>query len=238
MVRWEHPTRGLVFPNSFIPIAESTDKIYKVDIQVLKQVCRDMRSWLDEGLPVVPVSLNFSRRSLLHPNVVADLKRLLEQYGIPGSMLEIEVTESQLLESLELVSPRVNEFRALGVRIAVDDFGTGYSNLDAISSFPFDRLKVDRQFVNGIAASERIAGLFHLIQGIATLFDAELLCEGLEVEGDLAWLAKRGANCVQGWYFSPACTPGAIVNILTKVRDRGQDVSPLNVEQLRDLLRA
>lgn len=238
LVRWQHPSRGLVFPDSFIPIAEGTDKIYQVDLRVLSQVCRDMRAWMDAGLPVVPVSLNFSRRSLLHADVIADLKGLLERYRIPGHMLEFEVTESQLLETLELVSPRVAEFRALGVRIAVDDFGTGYSNLDAISSFPFDRLKVDRQFVNGVAGSERIAGLFHLIQGIATLFKADLLCEGLETEEDLGWLAERGACCVQGWYFSAARTPDAIVKILTALRDRGQDAVPLSVPQLRELLRA
>jgi diguanylate cyclase (GGDEF)-like protein len=237
LVRWQHPRRGMVFPNSFIPLAESTDKIYQLDLLVLAQVCRDMRGWLDAGLPVVPVSLNFSRRSLLHPQGIADLKRVLDCHAIPGHMLEFEVTESQLLETVELVAPRVAEFRALGARIAVDDFGTGYSNLDAISSFPFDRLKVDRQFVNGVAGSERVAGLFHLIQGIGELFKAELLCEGLEEEADLAWLAQRGAVCVQGWYFSAARTPDAIVGILKALSARATDAPPLNVQQLRDLLK-
>jgi diguanylate cyclase (GGDEF)-like protein len=238
LVRWQHPLRGMVFPNSFIPLAESTDKIYQLDLLVLAQVCRDMRGWMDAGLPVAPVSLNFSRRSLLHPQVIDDLRRVLDCYGIPGHMLELEVTESQLLETVELVAPRVAEFRALGARIAVDDFGTGYSNLDAISSFPFDRLKVDRQFVNGVAGSDRVAGLFHLIQGIAELFKAELLCEGLEEEADLAWLAQRGAVCVQGWYFSAARTPDAIVRILTALRERAPDAPPPTVQQLRDLLKA
>jgi diguanylate cyclase (GGDEF)-like protein len=236
LVRWQHPARGLVGPDRFIPVAEGSDQIYSVDLLVLTQVCRDMRAWLDAGLPVVPVSLNFSRRSLLHPGVIADLKRLLRQYRIPGELLEFEITESQLLETLELVSPRVNELRALGVRIAVDDFGTGYSNLDAINSFPFDRLKVDRQFVHGVADNPRVAGLFRLIQGIAELFDAELLCEGLEQEADLAWLAGRGATRVQGWYFSPARTPAQIVGILNALRARGPEAAPLTVPELRTLL--
>jgi diguanylate cyclase (GGDEF)-like protein len=238
LVRWPHPARGMIFPNSFIPLAESTDKIYQLDLLVLEQVCRDMRAWLNAGLPVVPVSLNFSRRSLLHPRVIDDLRQVLARHTIPGHLLEFEVTESQLLETVELVSPRVAEFRKLGARIAVDDFGTGYSNLDAISSFPFDRLKVDRQFVNGVAGSARIAGLFHLIQGIADLFNAELLCEGLEEEDDLRWLAERGADCVQGWYFSAARTPEAIVGILTALRDRAAGARPLTVLELRELLRA
>jgi diguanylate cyclase (GGDEF)-like protein len=238
LARWQHPARGLIPPNNFVPLAEGCDKIYQLDRRVLAQVCSDMRVWQDAGLPVVPVSLNFSRRSLLHPQVIADLQELLARYRIHGHMLELEVTESLLLETLELAAPRVAEFRALGVRIAVDDFGTGYSNLDAISSFSFDRLKVDRQFINGVAGNARTAGLFHLIQGIAELFQAELLCEGLEQEDDLEWLAERGAACVQGWYFSPARTPDAIVRVLGALRARALDAPPLSVPQLRQLLKA
>ncbi|NRR32631.1 sensor domain-containing phosphodiesterase [Oxalobacteraceae bacterium] len=236
LVRWQHPQRGLVLPQHFIGLAENTGKIYQLDLAVLRQVCQDLRGWRDAGLPVVPVSLNFSRRTLLHPQVLGDLKLLLRRFGIDGHMLELEVTESQLLDTLELVAPRVAAFRALGLRIAVDDFGTGYSNLDAISSFPFDRLKVDRQFVNGVAGSERVAGLFKLIQGIAELFKAELLCEGLEHEADLAWLAARGAHCVQGWYFSKARTADSIVRVLGCMRQRCAAAAPLTPPQLRQLL--
>lgn len=237
LVRWQHPERGLVPPSSFIAVAESSDKIYQLDLQVLEHVCRDMRAWLDAGLPDLPVSLNFSRRSLLHPDVIGDLQRLLAQYRIPGRLLEFEVTESLLMETPELLSSRVAQFRAMGIRIAVDDFGTGYSNLDAINSFPFDRLKVDRQFVHGVASSKRVAGLFRLIQGIAEVFDVELVCEGLELEEDRAWLAERGSHCVQGWYFSPARTPLDIAAILAAVKARGADAPPLTLEQLRALFK-
>ncbi|WP_195763902.1 sensor domain-containing phosphodiesterase [Pseudoduganella rivuli] len=237
LVRWQHPARGLVSPGSFIAVAESSDKIYQVDLQVLEHVCRDMRAWLDAGLPDLPVSLNFSRRSLLHPDVIGDLQRLLTLYGIPGRLLEFEVTESLLVETPELLSPRVAEFRAMGIRIAIDDFGTGYSNLDAINSFSFDRLKVDRQFVHGVASNKRVAGLFRLIQGIAEVFDVELVCEGLELEEDRAWLAERGSHCVQGWYFSPARTPRDIAAILAAVKARGADAPPLSLDELRALFR-
>ncbi|GGC62316.1 sensor domain-containing phosphodiesterase [Undibacterium terreum] len=236
LVRWQHPEKGLIMPNAFIPLAESTNKIYPLDHQVLRQVCRDMRQWMDSGLDIVPVSLNMSRASLLHPSMVTDLRAALARYHIPGHMLELEITESQLLETQSLLSARVDEFRALGIRIAVDDFGTGYSNLDAINSFPFDRLKVDRQFVHGVSSNERIAGLFHLIQGIAELFKADLLCEGLEDAADLEWLSRRGANCVQGWYFSKSRTPDSIVSLLTRLRDRPQQALALSAAQLRDFL--
>ncbi|WP_394779520.1 EAL domain-containing protein [Undibacterium sp.] len=237
LVRWQHPVKGLILPDTFIPLAESTNKIYPLDCLVLEQVCKDMRQWMDAGLDIVPVSLNMSRASLLHPSMAADLRAAMDKYRIPGYMLELEITESQLLETQDLLSARVDEFRELGVRIAVDDFGTGYSNLDAINSFPFDRLKVDRQFVHGVAGNTRIAGLFHLIQGIAELFDADLLCEGLEDAADLQWLSRRGANCVQGWYFSKSRTPEEIVGLLARLRERPAGGKVLTAEELRDLLK-
>lgn len=237
LVRWQHPVKGLIFPQAFIALAESTNKIYPLDHLVLEQVCRDMREWLDSGLEIVPVSLNMSRATLLHPGMLADLRSVLATYRIPGHMLELEITESQLMETQSLLSARIDEFRALGVRIAVDDFGTGYSNLDVINSFPFDRLKVDRQFVHGVAGNERIAGLFHLIQGIAELFEAELLCEGLEDAADLQWLSERGANRVQGWYFSKSRSHESIARLLASLRDRPPGSPPLTAEQLHDFMK-
>jgi diguanylate cyclase (GGDEF)-like protein len=236
LVRWAHPQRGLVPPGEFIGLAESSDQIYALDRLVLLQVCADLRDWRAAGLPVVPVSLNFSRRSLLHPQAVADVTGALAAHGLPGTLLELEITESQLLEMPELVSQRVAQFRALGVCIAVDDFGTGYSNLDAISNFTFDRLKVDRQFVHGVAGNARIAGLFKLIQGMAELFGVELVCEGVEDEADLDWLLARGAACVQGWYFSRARTAPSTVALLAALGRRAPDAPPLDAAGLRRMM--
>jgi EAL domain-containing protein (putative c-di-GMP-specific phosphodiesterase class I) len=236
LARWQHPTQGLLMPAHFIKLAETSGKIYQLDNVVLTQVCRHLREWLDAGLEPVPVSFNYSRSSLLHRDVLKDFRDTLERFGIPAHLLELEITETELLENLVTISERVDQFRTLGVRIAVDDFGTGYSNLDALNSFPFDRLKVDRQFVVGVANSARVAGLFHLIQGIAVLFNAELLCEGVENAGDVQWLAQHGACQVQGMYFSPARSSAEIVRILTTLRERPGDAAPLDAEQLRALL--
>lgn len=237
LARWQHPTQGLLLPAQFIKLAETSGKIYQLDHVVLTQVCRHLREWLDAGLAPVPVSFNYSRSSLLHPGVLADFRATLERFRIPAYLLELEITETELLENLETIPERVAQFRALGVRIAVDDFGTGYSNLDALSSFPFDRLKVDRQFVDGVASNARVAGLFHLIQGIAALFNAELLCEGVERAEDVAWLAERGAWCVQGHYFSAELPSAGIMGILAKLHDRPADAAPLDAGRLRELLR-
>lgn len=150
----------------------------------------------------------------------------------------MEVNECELLASPELVSQRLAALRALGLRVAIDDFGTGYSNLDAITQFPFDRLKADRQFVHGVAGDARIAGLFKLIEGIARLFKAELLCEGVETAEDLAWLTERGAVCVQGWYFGAARDAASVAALLAAVRARASATAPPDVAQLRALLAA
>jgi sensor c-di-GMP phosphodiesterase-like protein len=127
----------------------------------------------------------------------------------------------------------VAELRRLGLRIAIDDFGTGYSNLDALTSFAFDRLKVDRKFVHGVANNPHTAGLLRLVQGIARLFDADLLCEGVEDEVDINWLREIGATRVQGWYFSQARPARAIDGLLRDLRDQAMR----GVPDLADLRR-
>ena len=237
LARWQHPTKGVVMPGHFIALAEGAGRIYQVDNIILDQVCCDLRQWLDAGFDSVPVSFNYSRTSLLNPNVIEDFKGVLEKYSIPGHMLELEITETQLLEDLQSVSLRVKKFRELGVHIAVDDFGTGYSNLDAIHNFPFDRLKVDRQFVNGVSNDERIAGLFELVRGIAKLFNAELLCEGVEHLEDLMWLKSRGACCVQGWYFSPARPKLEMDRILGEVQQQRTGSMAFDADEFRHVFR-
>ena len=236
LARWQHPVKGLVMPAQFIALAESTGQIYALDCRVLDHVCKDLRRWIDAGLIPVPVSFNYSRSSLLNPHVIMDFSNTLNKYSIPGKLLELEITETQLLENVESISQRVSCFRELGVRIAVDDFGTGYSNLDAIHSFPFDRLKVDRQFVHGVSSNARLAGIFQLIHGIADLFQAELLCEGLETIEDLRWLQSRHAFCVQGWYFSAARSFSEIEVILNRLRNRTERLTENGSESLLRIL--
>lgn len=234
LVRWRHPVYGLVGPAMFVPQAEGSGRIFELDMHVLDLVCHDLMDWRTRGLSAPPVALNFSRASLMHTQVFARLADILAATGVPGDLLEFEVTESQLLDSPTLLRQRISALRALGVRVAVDDFGTGYSNLDALTSFPFDRLKADRRFVHGVASDARTAGVFALIQGIAAVFDAELLCEGLEDEADLSWLAERGVHCVQGWYFSRAQPAPAIERVLQRFQQA--QAAPLSVPEMRALL--
>ena len=233
LVRWRHPEFGLVGPGMFVPQAETSGRIIELDLHVLELVCRDLGGWRARGVKLAPVSLNFSRVSLMHADVFARIGAVLERTGTPGSLLELEVTESVLLDSLQPLHARIAALRGLGVRIAVDDFGTGSSNLDALGNFHFDRLKVDRQFVHGVAGDRKKAGLFALIQGIAGVFHAELVCEGLEDEADLEWLVGRGAHCVQGWLFSRARPAREIEGVLQRFQAaRGRELSVPEVRKL------
>jgi EAL domain-containing protein (putative c-di-GMP-specific phosphodiesterase class I) len=234
LVRWRHPVLGLLGPNRFIALAEHAGDIVELDLHVLASVCGDLQAWLAEGLAPPTVSLNASRATLLHPEVLPRIQAILERSGVPGKLLEVEVTESLLLESPQPLSERVAALRGLGLRIAIDDFGTGYSNLDTLSSFHFDRLKADRRFVHGVASSERTAGLLALIHGVAAVFDAELLCEGVERQDDLDWLRTKNMSCVQGWYFSQARPAETVRGWLACLRERGGGLDPA---ALRALLR-
>lgn len=234
LVRWNHPQRGLLEPGTFVPHAEQAGRIFELDVYVLDRVCDDIQAWRAQGLEVAPVALNFSRASLMHSEIYERLAEALQRTGVPGELLEVEVTESLLSESRQMLHARVSALRALGVRVAVDDFGTGSSNLDALTAFPFDRLKADRQFVHGVSNDQRTAGVFAMIQGIAAVFDAELLCEGLEDEADLSWLEERGVHFIQGWYFSRAKSASAIAEVLLRFQ-REREVM-LTVPQMRALL--
>lgn len=207
LARWTHPVFGAVPTQNFVALAESSGHSFKLDMVVARLVCRMVRQWQDALLPAIPVSLNLSRATLTNPGLPEAIASLLAEYGLSGALLEVEVTEGQLLEAPQTLHKCVDTLRALGLRIAIDDFGIGYSNLDAIATLHFDRLKVDRRFVHGVADSATTASLFQLIQGVARVSGAELLCEGLERQIDLDWLRRNHAYCVQGWYFSTAQPP-------------------------------
>jgi len=220
LVRWQHPVHGLLFPGKFIPLAEKAGEIGALDKCVMRLVCADLKRWLDQGLDVPPVALNFARETLFEASFAAKCKEALSDYGVPGQLLECEVTESQCCNSA-ILQERLAGLRALGMRISIDDFGTGYANLDTLHQLSFDRIKVDRQFVQGVSRDARTAGLLGLIRGIAQQFDVEVLCEGVETASDAAWLTANGLPNVQGWHISAALGHTAAATAMHRVRTHG-----------------
>lgn len=229
LARWEHKELGFIPTHRFVTIAEKSGLIFKLDMKIFWEVCRAMRSWIDLGLKIVPISSNFSRKTLLNPTVVSEIKKILNEFNLPKGSIEIEISEDGFLEDTDAVTLIAKELRSLGLKISIDDFGTGLSNLSALRSFEFDRLKIDRQFVHNISLSPQTKSIFDLIKGVSDVFNVELLCEGVENLADLEILRQSGASCIQGWLFSAAMPKDSIPDILKRF-----DLSPDKRKELID----
>ncbi len=198
LMRWEHPERGPIHPIEFIPVAEDTGLIVAMGEWVIHEACREAMRWPDTLRIAVNVSPLQFRNSGFSNIVVQALSRS----GLAPHRLEIEITESIFLEGTDATLDILHGLRALGVRIALDDFGTGYSSLSYLRSFPFDKIKIDRSFVTGVAQDNGAAAIVRAIVDLATAFDMETTAEGVEDESQLAELRSQGCSSIQGFLFS------------------------------------
>ena len=206
LVRWNHPERGELYPDSFIPIAEETGTIVSIDRWVLLKACCQGRMW-QQAYPSDEhfiVSVNLSTRQLEEENVVENVKLALEVSGLRPEDLVIEITETFLLRNEEVGIARLEELRALGVRLAIDDFGTGYSSLSYLRHLPIDVLKIDRSFIDGLGRNEEDSALVHAILRLARSLNLEVIAEGVERADQRAALTDLQCKLAQGWFFSRA----------------------------------
>ncbi|WP_245496768.1 putative bifunctional diguanylate cyclase/phosphodiesterase [Lichenibacterium ramalinae] len=195
LIRWDHPVRGLVPPASFIPVAEQSDQILAIGRWVLEEACREAATWIDDR----HVAVNVSSVQLRSPRLLEHLISALTTSGLPADRLEIEVTETALIESGEKVSEILTAIRTLGVKVAMDDFGTGYSSLSHLRQLPFDRIKIDRSFVaNAMTDQSSMAVLKGVIQ-IGRDLGVSTLAEGVETKGQLDLLRSLGCDVIQGY---------------------------------------
>jgi diguanylate cyclase (GGDEF)-like protein/PAS domain S-box-containing protein len=219
LVRWEHPTRGLIPPIKFIPIAEETGLIVPLGLWVLREACRQTKIWQDEFTrnPELMVGVNLSARQLEHPDLIEEVSAVLLETGLSPSSLRLEITESLTVQNGEWTQMRLRALKALGVKLAVDDFGTGYSSMAYLSNFPIDTLKIDRCFVNKIAEPEGTA----IVQAIITLAHSlglNVTGEGIESQDQLRSLQLLGCHEGQGYYFSRPVTGEAMASLLTRTQ--------------------
>jgi EAL domain-containing protein (putative c-di-GMP-specific phosphodiesterase class I) len=200
-VRWDHPHRGLLGPQAFLPIAEETGLIVDLDRWVLTAAARQAREWLDRGYAVhtSPISVNFSGRHMVRPDAVEFVERTLADTGIGAQCLMIEVTETSVMEDRESASAALSRLRRLGIRICLDDFGTGYSSLAYLRQFPFDVLKIDRSFVQRIDASQADRAIVRSILALARTLGLEVTAEGVETARQRAVLRRLGCHQAQGY---------------------------------------
>jgi diguanylate cyclase (GGDEF)-like protein len=216
LIRWRHPTRGLLSPAEFIDVAEDTGLIVPIGRWVLEQATLDAASWQPEGGSPLSVSVNLSPRQLHDPDLVAITTYALQNAGLPAEALIIEITENLLLKDAQLARARFSALRALGVKVAVDDFGTGYSSLAYLDRYPVDILKIDRSFVDPLGASPKSAALVRSIIDLASALDIDAIAEGVEDAEQLAALQSLGCHLAQGYYFARPRPAEEITAMLVK----------------------
>ena len=199
LVRWRHPERGLVSPTVFIPLAEETGLIVPLGEWVLNQACRDAALWPED----VSIAVNVSALQLRNRSFAQGVLMALAASGLKASRLELEITESVLLDDTESNLETLHTLRRLGVRISMDDFGTGYSSISYLRRFPFDKIKIDRSFVRDSAGRSDAASIIRAIVGLGSSLGITTLVEGVETEAQLATIRAEGAQEMQGYLFSP-----------------------------------
>ena len=206
LLRWQRPGHGLVYPQEFLTLAEDTGLIVPINRWVVREVCRQAVEWARAGMPL-QVGINISSAVFKGENVRELIVNTLEESGLDPSLLELELTESTLLENQREVAGDLHALRRLGVRVAIDDFGTGYSSLAYLQLLPIDRLKVDRSFIQDMNDTRNGTAIVDAVVGIGRSLDMEVLAEGVETIEQLNRVIASGCRTVQGFYFSKAILP-------------------------------
>ncbi len=208
LIRWNHPQRGLISPDQFIPIAEESDLICEIGEWVLRTACAEYCRWLTAGMDrSVTLGVNVSPRQFHSAGFVDTVERLLSETQMNPGQLDLEVTETTLMTDSEGVIQKMKQLRALGVRFSLDDFGTGYSSLAYLKQLPVSRLKIDRAFIRDVCVDTDNTAIVETILSVAQQYRLEVVSEGVETEDQLKCLAERGCEIYQGYYFDRPLTP-------------------------------
>ena len=204
LVRWQHPTRGLIAPGEFIPIAEETGLIVPLGLWVLEEACRQVAAWHLQrpSQPALTLSVNLSPRQFQQHSLVADVAHALRTAGLPASCLKLEITEGVIMRDVEATIRTLWELKGLGLKLAIDDFGTGYSSLSYLKRLPIDVLKIDRSFVSGIGQDQEDAAIIHAIMALAKSLNLKVTGEGIETAEQAALLGDWGCDQGQGYLYS------------------------------------
>lgn|GEM_PF-1344971 len=202
LIRWHHPTKGLLPPGVFIPIAEETGLIVPIGDWAIRTACKQCMEWQHDGQPPLRVSVNLSVRQLQHADLLEKIRHVLIETRLPPHLLELEITETVAVTHADLVVPLMDSLRALGVRLALDDFGTGYSSLMYLKKFPIDILKIDKSFIQDITTNRDNEAIIQTILALAEIFNIETVAEGVETKEQYHRLKALSCPIMQGYLFS------------------------------------
>jgi diguanylate cyclase (GGDEF)-like protein/PAS domain S-box-containing protein len=203
LIRWRHPVDGLISPDEFIGVAEETGLIVPIGYWVLNEACRQVAQWQDEVKRPLSVSVNLSAKQLMHPSLVPRLRELMAEYKLDPRQLKLEVTESTVMEHSEGSLSILNQLAAMGISLSTDDFGTGYSSLSYLQRFPFERIKIDRSFIDKMIGDEKSAAIVKTILMLGENLEIDVVAEGVENERQLEELVSHGCRLGQGYLLSP-----------------------------------
>jgi diguanylate cyclase (GGDEF)-like protein len=202
LIRWVHPSRGLVSPADFIPLAEECGLIGAIGEWVIREACRQARAWQEEGVPSLRISVNLSASQFREVGLVDSIRRALDDVGLLARYLEVELTESAVMSDPEQSVAILEQLSAMGVLVSVDDFGTGYSSMSYLRRFPIDKLKIDRVFINEIASRPEDASIVRAIVSLAHSLNLKVVAEGVETPAQLDFLKTAGCDEYQGYHYS------------------------------------
>jgi len=214
LIRWQNPALGAISPMQFIPVAEETGLIIPIGRWVLKTACAQNVVWQDQGLPKVCMAVNLSMRQLMDDNLMQDIRTALQDSGLAPNLLELEITESMLMQNPERIIRILTEIKNLGIRLAIDDFGTGYSSLAQIRHFPIDTLKVDRSFIHDLSKNSEDKTITEAIIAMGKTLSLTVVAEGVETEEQDAFLRSHACDEMQGYYFSKPTPPDQFAELL------------------------
>ncbi|MED5609421.1 MULTISPECIES: EAL domain-containing protein [Pseudomonas] len=214
LVRWRHPHLGMVPPSEFIPLAEETGLIGAIGEFVLRRACRQARAWQARGLADLRVSVNLSVHQLRQGNLASLVRTVLDETGLAPRLLELEITESQLLENVESVIATFRQLREMGVKLAIDDFGTGYSSLSYLKRFPVDYVKIDQTFIRDLSAQGEDAAITRAIIAMVHSLELKVVAEGVERQEQLDFLRQHRCDEIQGYLISPPLAPAPFAALL------------------------
>lgn len=218
LIRWDHPTEGIIEPSKFIPIAEESNLIVQIGEWMLFEACKECRSWHDKGYKDMKISVNVSTRQFSEANLIDTIKRALRESQLPPQALEIELTEGTLINADRRTLDTLNEMRILGLGISIDDFGTGYSSLKYISQFPLDIIKIDRSFITEMMKKEKDSEITLAIIHLAQILHLKVTAEGVEDIEQLDALKNMGCDYIQGFYIAK---PQRRDNFMDLLQQRG-----------------